>query len=105
MGNIRKYCITPRKFYWVNLAQNISFFILKPYNLIYFAKLHYDDVLIPPYMVKKWASAISPSTSFVFITKFGFEPTRITLNSWETKIRNLQIYIFRTIYGHMVCHF
>ena len=55
MENIRKYCITPRKFYWVNLAHNISFFILKPYNFnFYFAKLHYVDVLIPPYMVKKW---------------------------------------------------
>ena len=51
--------------------------------------------LIPPYMVKNGASAISPSTSFVFITKFGFRPIRITLNSWETKIRNLQIYIFK----------
>ena len=33
-------------------------------------------------------SAISPSNSFVLITKFEFRPIRITLNSWDTKIRN-----------------
>ena len=41
-----------------------------------------------------WPGSVSPSTSFVFTTKFGFRPIRITLNSWETKIPNLQIYIF-----------
>ena len=50
---------------------------------------------------KNGPSAISPSTSFVFITKFGFRPIRITLNSWETKIRNLQIKKKQNIYGHM----
>ena len=51
-------------------------------------------------MVKNGPSALSPSTSFVFITKFGIRTIKITLNSWETKFAICK-YIFYTIYGHM----
>ena len=33
---------------------------------------------------KNGPSAINPSNLFVFITKFGFRPIRITRNSWNT---------------------
>ena len=45
---------------------------------------------------KNGPSAISPSNSFVFITKFEFRPIRITLNSWDTK--NTQFANFNFFY-------